>query len=111
MTNQKAERNAKRQNAAWVLFWIGLVIAVTFAGIGTWSLMHHLRSLTAEEVNATIWANGGPFWFLFGETAPMRLRAFEGRPPPVPIEIMVFLVLGSIFVLLGEYKSMRLKRS
>ena len=205
----------KRQNVAWVLFWIGLVIAVAFAGIGTWSLMHHLRTLTAEELGATIWANDGPLfylwalsvtlgsllagigafvyvktkpafpwltgigilaavilmvmvwsrvynaalfgiggiiilacffailwiwmkkyagldiqekiagsfkligylfwintsWFLCGETAPMRLKAFEGRPPPVPIEILVFLVLGWIFVLIGDYREMRLRES
>ena len=198
-----------------VLFWIGLLIAVAFAGIGTWSLMHNLRTLTMEENNATIWANGGPLWiswalavtvgsllagigafvyvktkaafswltaigvlgavivmvmvwtrvynstlfgiggtiilvsffaivwvwmkkyaaldmqekiagsfkligyifwinaswFLCGETAPMHLKAFEGRSPPVPIEIMVFLVLGWLFVLIGDYKEMRLKKS
>jgi hypothetical protein len=205
----------KRQNVAWVLFWIGLVLAVAFASIGTWSLMHNLRTLTAEELDATIWATGDPLfilwalavalgsvlagigaflhvktkaafawltpigvlaavilmvmiwsrvynttlfgiggiiilasffaivwvwmkkyagldmqekiagsfklvgyifwinasWFLCGETAKMHLKAFEGQSPPSPIEIMVFLVLGWIFVLLGEYKSMRLKRS
>mgnify|MGYP001829223714 FL=1 len=50
-------------------------------------------------------------WFLCGVTAPMRLRAFEGRPPPVPIEILVFLVLGWIFVLTGDCKKMRLEKS
>jgi hypothetical protein len=205
----------KKQKLALSLFWIGLLIAVAFAGIGTWSLMHNLRTLTMEELNATIWADGGPLflswalsvtlgsllagigafvyvktkaafswltaigvlgatfamvmvwsrvynptlfgiggtiilvaffaivwiwmkkyagldiqgkiagsfkligylfwinasWFLCGETAPMRLKAFEGRSPPVPIEIMVFLVLGWLFVLIGDYREMRLKKS
>jgi hypothetical protein len=205
----------KRQRLALVLFWIGLLIAVAFAGIGTRSLMHNLRTLTIEEHNATIWAEGGPLfllwafsvtlgsllagigafvyvktkaafpwltaigilgavfamvmvwdrvynsrlfgiggiiilasffaivwiwmrkyaaldiqektaggfkligylfwintsWFLCGETAKMHLKAFEGRSPPVPIEILVFLVLGWIFVLIGDYKEMRLKTS
>jgi len=211
----KGERKMKKQNLALVLFWIGLVIAVAFASIGTWSLMHNLRTLTAEELDATIWATGDPLfilwalsvtlgsvlagigafvyvktkpafpwltgigvlaavilmvmvwskvynttlfgvggiiilvsffaivwvwmkkyagldiqekvagsfklvgytfwinasWFLCGETAKMHLKAFEGQSPPSPIEIIVFLVLGWIFVLIGEYKSMRLKRS
>ena len=205
----------KKQNTGLVLFWIGVIFAVAFASVGTWSLMPNLRTLTMEEVNATIWAEGGPLfmlwalsvalgsilagigafvyvktkaafswltaigvlgavfvmvmvwsrvynstlfgiggfiilasffaivwvwmrkyaaldiqekiagsfkligylfwintsWFLCGETAKMHLKAFEGRSPPVPIEIMVFLVLGWIFVLIGDYKEMRLKTS
>ncbi|MFC1976034.1 hypothetical protein ACFLXQ_06525 [Chloroflexota bacterium] len=205
----------KKQEIGLILFWIGVIFAVAFAGIGTWSLMHNLRTLTIEENNATIWADGGPLWiswalavtlgsilagigafvyvktkpvfswltaigvlgavivmvmvwsrvynstlfgiggiiilvsffaivwvwmrkyagldiqekiagsfkligyifwintswFLCGETAPMHLKAFEGRSPPVPIEIMVFLVLGWLFVLVGEYKAMQLKKS
>jgi hypothetical protein len=205
----------KKQNIALVLFWIGLVIAVAFASIGTWSLMHNLRTLTAEELDATIWATGGPLmilwglavalgsvlagigafvyvktkpafpwltaigvlaavilmvlvwskvynatlfgiggililisffavvwvwmkkhagldsagktagsfkligyifwinasWFLCGETAKMHLKAFEGQSPPSPIEIMVFLVLGWLFVLIGDYQEMRLRKS
>jgi hypothetical protein len=202
-----------KQKLALSLFWIGLLVAVAFAGIGTRSLMQNLRTLTIEENNATIWADGGPLWifwgfsvtlgsilagigafvyvktkpvfswltgigvlgavfamvmiwsrvynstlfgiggtivlvsffaivwiwmkkyaaldiqekiagsfkligyifwintswFLCGETARMHLKAFEGKSPPVPIEIMVFLLLGWLFVLVGDYKSMRLK--
>ena len=204
-----------RQRLGQVLFWIGLLIAVAFAAVSTFSLMSHLRTLTWDELNASIWATGGPLfllwalsvtlgslvagvgaflyvktkaafawltaigvlvavilmvmvwsrvysaavfgiggiiilasffiiiwiwmkkyagldiqekiagsfklvgylfwlnasWFLCGETAPMRLKAFEGRPPPIPIEILVFLVLGWIFVLIGDYREMRLKKS
>jgi hypothetical protein len=35
----------------------------------------------------------------------------EGLPLPIPIEIMVFPVLDWLFVLLGEYTAMRLKKS
>ena len=198
-----------------VLFWIGLLFAVAFAGIIGRSLYHNLRTLTMEELDATIWAEGGPMyilwalavtlgsilagigafvyvktkpvfswltgigvlgavivmvmvwsrvynstlfgiggiiilvsffaivwvwmkkyagldiqekiagsfkligyifwintsWFLCGETAKMHLKAFEGSPQPSPIEVMVFLVLGWIFVLIGDYKEMRLKKS
>ena len=205
----------KNQKIGLILFWIGLLIAAAFAGIGTQSLMSNLRTLTAEELDATIWAMGdamfilwalsvalgsvvagigafvyvktkpvfswltgigvlgavilmvmvwsrvynatlfgiagavillsffaivwiwmqkyatldiqekiaGSFkligyifwinasWFLCGETAKMHLKAFEGSPPPSPIEIIVFLVLGWIFVLIGDYKEMRLKKT
>ena len=203
-----------RRNIGRALFFIGLLIAFAFAALGTWSLMHHLRTLTAEELAKTMWAPGGPLWllwalsvtlgsllagigafvhvktkpafpwltaigvltavilmvmvwsrvysaalfgiggiiilvcffaivwiwmkryagadiqekiagsfklvgylfwintswFLCGETAPVRLKAVAERPPPVPIEILVFLVLGWIFVLIGDYKEMRLKK-
>ena len=205
----------KKQKLGLVLFWIGLLFAVAFAGIIGRSLYHNLRTLTMEELDATIWAEGGPLfilwafavplgsilagigafvyvktkpafswltgigvlgavivmvmvwsrvynstlfgiggiiilisffsivwiwmkkhaaldmqgkiagsfkligylfwinasWFLCGETAKMHLKAFEGRPAPTPIEIMVFLVLGWLFVLIGDYKEMRLKTS
>jgi len=205
----------KNRKLALGLFWIGILIAVAFAGIGTRSLMQNLRTLTIEENNLTIWADGGPLWifwgfsitlgsvlagigaflyvkskpafswltpigvigvvfamlmvwsrvynatlfgiggsiilvsffaivwiwmkkysgldiqekiagsfklvgyifwintswFLCGETARMHLKAFEGLAPPTPIEIMVFLVLGWLFVLIGNYKEMRLKKT
>jgi|GEM_PF-714740 hypothetical protein len=205
----------KQQKFPLTLFWIGLIIAVAFASIGTWSLVGNLRTLTMEELASTIWAEGGPLfilwalsvtlgsilagigafvyvktkpvfawltgigvlgavflmvmvwsrvynpilfgiggiinlvaffaivwiwmkryaglgmperiagsykllgyifwinatWFLCGETAKMHLKAFEGTSAPSPIEIMVFLVLGWLFVLVGEYKAMQLKQS
>ena len=56
----------KKQKLALTLFWIGLLIAVALAGIGTRSLMHNLRTFTIEENNATIWADGGPLWISWG---------------------------------------------
>jgi hypothetical protein len=203
----------KKQKIGLTLFWIGLLIAVTFAGLIGRSLYHNLRTLTSQELSATIWADGGPLfilwalsvtlgsivagvgafvyvktkpafpwmtsigvfgavvamvmvwsrvydstlfgiggiiilvaffaivwvwmkkyagldnqekiagsykligyifwinasWFLCGETAKLHLKAFEGSSVPSPIEIMVFLVLGWIFVLIGDYKELRLK--
>ena len=205
----------KNQKIGLILFWIGLLIAVSFAGVGTRSLMYNLRTLTAEELDATVWAMGDPLfilwalsvalgsivtgigaflyvktkpafswltgigvlaavilmvmvwsrvynsilfgiggaiilvsffaivwiwmkkyaeldsqekiaggfklvgyifwvnasWFLCGETSKMHLKAFEGSSAPSPIEIIVFLVLGWIFVLFGDYREMRLKVS
>ena len=204
-----------KQRIGLVLFWIGVIVVIILAGIGTFSLMNNLRTLTAEELSLTIWAMGDPLfilwalsvalgsvlagigafvyvktkpvfswltaigvlgavilmvmvwsriynstlfgiggfiilvsfflivwiwmkkyaalglqekiagsfkligyifwinasWFLCGETAKMHLKAFEGQSPPSPIEIIVFLVLGWIFVLIGDYKEMRLKKS
>jgi hypothetical protein len=202
-----------KQKIALSLFWIGLLVAVAFAGIIGRSLYHNLRTLTMAELDATIWAEGGPLyilwalsvtlgsilagigafvyvktkpafswltgigvlgvvivmvmvwtrvynstlfgmggiiilvsffsivwiwmkkyaaldmpekiagsfkligyifwinasWFICGETAKMHLKAFEDSSLPSPIEVMVFLVLGWLFVLVGDYKSMRLK--
>ena len=211
----EGETTMKKRKLGLALFWIGVILAVAFAGIGTRGLMHNLRTLTIEENNATIWAQGDPlfliwalsvtlgsilagigafvyvktkpifswltaigvfgavflmvmvwdrvynstlfgiggtiillsffaivwiwmkkyaaldiqgkiagslkligylFWinasgFLCGETAKMHLKAFEGLSPPTPIEIMVFLVLGWLFVLIGDCREMRLKES
>lgn len=203
----------KKQKIGLVLFWIGLLIAVVFAGVIGRSLYHNLRTLTADQLSKTIWADGGPLfilwalsitlgsiiagvgafiyvkakpvfpwltgigvfgavtvmvmvwsrvynstlfgiggiltlvaffaivwvwmkkyagceiqekiaggfkligyifwinatWFLCGETAKLHLKAFEGSLVPSPIEIMVFLVLGWLFVLIGDYKELSLK--
>lgn len=201
-----------KQKIGFTLFAIGLLIAVVLAGFIGRSLYHNLRTLTYEELSATIWAEGGPMfilwalsvtigsimagvgafiyvktkpifpwfssigvfvavivmvmvwsrvydstlfgiggiiilvsffaivwvwmkkyagldiqkriagsykligyifwvnasWFLCGETGKLHLKAFEGSSVPSPIEIMVFLVLGWTFVLIGDYKEMRL---
>jgi len=205
----------KNQKIGQILFWIGVTFAIAFAGIIGRSLYHNLRTLTGEELDATIWALDKPIfllwalsitlgsllagigaflyvkvkpvfswftavgvlaavlvmnfvwsrvynstlfgiggliilviffaivwvwmkkyakldmqekiagsfkligylfwinasWFLCGETAKMHLKVFEGSPAPIPIEIMVFLVLGWLFVLIGDYKEMRLNKS
>lgn len=205
----------KKHTLGLTLFWIGLVFAVVFAGIIGRSFYQNLRTLTLDELNRTIWRDGGPLfilwalsvtlgsitagvgafiyikakpvfpalgsigvfgavilmvmiwsriynsmifgiggiltlvsffaivwvwmrryaerdmqvkisgsykligyifwinatWFLCGETAKLHLKAFEGSPVPSPIEIMVFLVLGWIFVLIGDYKEMILNRN
>jgi hypothetical protein len=203
-----------KQKIGQTLFWIGLLIAVALAGIIGRTLIYNLRTLTMEELAATIWAEGGLLyilwalsvplgsvlagigafvyvktkpafswltgigvlgvvfvmvmiwtrvynptlfgiggsiillsffaivwvwmkkyarldmpekvagsfkligylfwinasWFTCGETAKMHFKAFEGATIPSPIEVMVFLVLGWLFVLVGEYKAMQLKK-
>ena len=211
----EGDKRSTQKKVALALFWVGLLVAVVFAGVAGWELTRNLRTLTSEELGATIWDFDGPLfmlwafsvplgsvlagtgaflyarakpafawftgiavlvlviamtmvwsreyhaplfgiggvlilvfffsivwiwmrqvaglssqektarafklvgylfwmnatWFLCGETGKLHLKAFAGDPAPSPIEIMVFLVLGWLFVLLGEYKSMQLKRS
>ena len=99
------------------LFGIGgVLILVCFFSI-VWVWMRKVAALDPQErtsagfklVGYLFWINAT--WFLCGETGMLHLEAFADAPAPSPIEIMVFLVLGWAFVLLGEYKSMRLKKS
>ena len=205
----------RTQRSSLTLFWFGIAIAVAFAAIGTRGLMPNLRTLTMEQLDATIWALDGPLfklwafsvplgsilaaigafayvktrsvfswitavgvlgavlamtivwtrvydavlfgiggtiillsffaivwiwmkenagrgvqektaasikligyifwidasWFLCGETGNPHLKAFEGAPPPVPIEIMVFLVLGWVCLAVGNHQELRLRKS
>ena len=55
----------KKQKLGLTMFWIGLLVASTFAGIIGRSLYHHLRTLTMEELSATPWAEGGPLFILW----------------------------------------------
>jgi hypothetical protein len=97
------------------LFGIGgIIILVSFFSI-VWIWMKKYAALDMPEkiagsfklIGYIFWINAS--WFICGETAKMHLKAFEGSPVPSPIEVMVFLVLGWLFVLVGDYKSMRLK--
>jgi len=44
-------------------------------------------------------------WFICGIAGQPFLKAFEGEAPTSPIHIMIFLVLGWLFLLLSHYKS------
>ena len=97
------------------LFGIGgIIILVSFFAI-VWVWMKKYAGLDIQMkiagsyklVGYIFWINAS--WFLCGETAKLHLKAFEGSSVPSPIEITVFLVLGWIFVLIGDYKEMRLK--
>jgi hypothetical protein len=99
------------------LFGIGgVIILVTFFAI-VWVWLKKYAMLDMQEkiagsfklIGYLFWINAS--WFLCGETGKMHLKVFEGDPIPTPIEIMVFLVLGWFFVLVGDYKEMRLKKS
>jgi hypothetical protein len=99
------------------LFGIGGVfILLCFFAI-VWFWMKRYAALSDQErtsgafklVGYLFWINAS--WFLCGETGKLHQLAFAGDPAPSPIEIMTFLALGWLFVLVGEYQSMRLNRS
>jgi hypothetical protein len=46
-------------------------------------------------------------WFICGMASLPFINIFEGESPPTPIHIMIFMVLGWIFLFLGHYKSRR----
>jgi hypothetical protein len=54
------------------------------------------------------WVNAS--WFLCGDTAKLHFKAFEGSSPPSPTETMIFMVLGWLFVALGEYRGLRIEK-
>jgi len=98
------------------LFGIGGVIILVsfFAIVWVWMKKYAMDDPQGKIagsyklVGYLFWINAS--WFLCGETGKMHLKAFEGDPLPSPIEIMVFLVLGWIFVLIGDYKELKLKQ-
>lgn len=100
-----------------ILFGIGgTAILLSFFAI-VWVWMKKYAALDMPEkvagsyklIGYLFWINAS--WFICGETAKMHLKAFEGSTVPSPIEVMVFLVLGWLFVLVGEYKAMQLKKA
>ncbi len=96
------------------LFGIGgiLILIFFFAIVWLWIKKYATLDLPGKIAGSykligyLFWLNAS--WFLCGETAKMHFKVFEGSTPPSPIEIMVFLLLGWFFVLLGEYKSRQL---
>jgi hypothetical protein len=46
-------------------------------------------------------------WFICGIASLPFLKAFEGDAPSTPIHVMIFLVLGWLFLFLGHRKSLK----
>ncbi len=96
------------------LFGIGgtIILIAFFAIVWVWMQKYAALDMPAKIAGSfkligyLFWINAS--WFLCGETAKMHLKTFAGASPPVPIEIMAFLVLGWLFVLIGDYREMRL---
>lgn len=98
-----------------LLFGIGgSIILITFCAI-VWIWMKNYRSISMQGKLGSVFQLIGYLffitasWFLCGEFAPLRLKAFEGRNPPSPIEIIVYLALGWLFIFLSHYQSNRSK--
>jgi hypothetical protein len=92
-----------------ILFGIGgtIILISFFAIVWIWMKTYAQKDMRTKIAGSykligfLFWINAS--WFLCGETGKLHLKAFENDPLPSPIEIMVFLVLGWIFVLVGEY--------
>ena len=93
------------------LFGIGGSIILIFFFLLVWLWMRDYEALQNQDKTAAVFQLIGYLffitasWFLCGEFAPLRLKAFLDRNPPSPIEIMVYLVLGWLFFFLSHYKS------
>lgn len=46
-------------------------------------------------------------WFICGIASQPFLQVFEGEPPSTPIHVMLFLVLGWLFLFLSHHKARR----
>jgi hypothetical protein len=44
-------------------------------------------------------------WFICGIAGQPFMKALEGEAPGTPIHVMIFLVLGWLFLFLSHYKS------
>ena len=44
-------------------------------------------------------------WYICGIASEPFLKAFEGQAPTSPVHVIIFLVLGWLFLFLGHYKS------
>ena len=49
-------------------------------------------------------------WYLCGALSRPFQKVFEGSTPSSPVAIMVFLVLGWLFLFIGHYQSIRLEK-
>ena len=55
-----------KQKVGLVLFWIAVVWAILWGVIGSFILGPIVRNLTMDEVNQTMWAIDGPWFFTWG---------------------------------------------
>lgn len=95
------------------LFGIGGCLILLFFFLTVWHWIKNFQALDNSEKMAAIFQLIGYLffitaaWFLCGDLASLRLKAFETRHPPFPTENMVYLVLGWFFIFLSHYKSRR----
>jgi hypothetical protein len=94
-----------------VLFGIGgTLILLFFIGI-LWLWAKERKALKdAPTTAADLKLIGYVFmliaaWFICGIASQPFLKALEGETPSTPIHVMIFLVLGWLFLFLSHYKS------
>ena len=96
-------------------FGIGGIFILVFYFSIVWLWVKKYEVLNSQErIAASFQLIGYLFlmiatWFLCGETAPLRLLAFAERSPPNPVEIMVYLIMGWLFLFVSHYQSVQLK--
>lgn len=94
-----------------LVFGLGGGILLILFFLTVWQWMRNYKALDHRAKTAALFQFIGYLffitsaWFLCGEFAPLRLKAFEGRDPSSPIEIMVYLVLGWLCLFLSHYQS------
>jgi len=94
-----------------LLFGIGgTLILLFFIGIlCLWAKEH--KALKGAPPTAAVFKLAGYLfmliaaWFTCGMASQPFLKALEGEAPSNPIIVMIFLVLGWLFLFLGHYKS------
>ena len=89
-----------------------LILLSFFSLVWLW-MKKYVGKNQAERVAGSLKLVGYLFWitaswYLCGDTAKLHLKAFEGTSVPSPTETMVFLVLGWLFIALGEHRSLKL---
>jgi len=93
------------------LFGIGgTLILLFFIGI-VWLWAKERMALNGSSTTATDFKLVGyvfmliAAWFVCGIASVPFLKALEGQAPTSPIHVMIFLVLGWLFLFLSHYKS------
>jgi hypothetical protein len=94
-----------------VLFGIGgTLILLFFTGILRLWAKERMALKDAPTTGADLKLVGYVFmliaaWFICGMASVPFLKALEGEPPSTPLHVMIFLVLGWLFLFLGHKKS------
>lgn len=94
-----------------LLFGIGgTLILLFFIGI-LWLWAKEHMALKGASATAAVYKLAGyvfmliAAWFICGIASIPFLKALENEPPATPLHVMIFLVLGWLFLFLGHYKS------
>jgi len=99
------------------LFGIGGILILIFFFAILWLWAKRRTTLNdSQKVAADLQLIGYVFlliamWFICGALGSLHHKAFLGEPPSSPIHIMIYSVLGWLFLFLGHYKAAQLKKT